>query len=265
MFWSEGTGDTSVAPKTKGRPMSLKQGGLRGPGPQDGGLRTGGNYGEPALFNTEEKERPKAGREEALARSQQQVRNRAGLNLVLFTPFPPPPDKGSSKSSQAGGGLSSGWAGSGRKGALFLPTSCLVLEPSTMPSSSFLAISFLAQEAVEYLASLESVLTHGPLWAQLWRKVSRWAWVHRPRTGAPPSLWLLGFLSATQSLLIHVDPHSPRPDLALCGRLRLLASPLWNSVPPGHLSIPSLSLPCPTPSWAVLQLSTQGCGGQPRI
>lgn len=80
------------------------------------------------------KERPKAGREEALARSQQQVRNRAGLNLVLFTPFPPPLDKGSFKSSQAGRGLSSGWAGSSRKGALFLPTSCRVLEPSTMPS-----------------------------------------------------------------------------------------------------------------------------------
>lgn len=57
LFWSEGTRDTSVAPKLMGRPMSLKQGGLRGPGPQDGGLRAGRDYGEPALFNTEGKRR----------------------------------------------------------------------------------------------------------------------------------------------------------------------------------------------------------------
>lgn len=59
-----------------------------------------------------------------------------------------------------GGGVEGQAAAEGE--LLFLPTSFLLLEPSTMPSSPFLAISFLAQEALMHLADLESLLTHGP-------------------------------------------------------------------------------------------------------
>lgn len=71
-----------------------------------------------------------------------------------------------------------------------------------MPSSPFLAISFLAQEAVVDLADLESMLTHGPAMGATVEEGQLVGLGMQAQGEAPPSLWPGGLLFPHQ-----VSPH----------------------------------------------------------